>query len=168
MGADANDVQAMIILGIPSSAIATGEQSAVTLSEPSGGLEFFKLVGDDVIYSNAHIAKVWTLEPTALSDARQALVSIRAGKELKDRFEGKTAADVEEQVRQLEAEFRSGSESDGQAQPEAEPEPAALEASREQQALALLGTHDAKAAEFLRAQLAEARGQPREGVPPEP
>ena len=92
-----------------------------TLTEPSGGLEFFKLVGDDVIYSNAHIAKVWTLEPTALSDARQALVSIRAGKELKDRFEGKTAADVEEQVRQLEAEFRSGSESDGQAQLEAEP-----------------------------------------------
>ena len=42
----------------------------------------------DVVYSNAHIAKVWTLEPTALSDARQALVSIRAGKELKDRFEG--------------------------------------------------------------------------------
>ena len=49
----------------------------------------------------------------------------------------------------------------------AEPEPAALEASREQQALALLETHDAKAAEFLRAQLAEARGEPREGVPPE-
>ena len=72
-------------------------------------------------------------------------------------------------MRQLEAEFRSGSESDGQAQLEAEPEPepAALEASREQQALALLGTHDAKAAEFLRAQLAEARGEPREGVPPE-
>ena len=127
------------------------------------------MVGD-VIYSNAHIAKVWTLEPTLLSDARQALVSIRAGKELKDRFEGKTltAADVEEQVRQLEAECRSGSESEGQAQLEAEPEPAALEASREQQALALLGTHDAKAAEFLRAQLAEARGQPREGGPPEP
>ena len=140
-----------------------------TLSETAGGLTFFELVDDDVIYSQAHIAKVWTLEPTALSDARQALVSIRAGKELKDRFEGKTAADVEEQVRQLEAEFRSGSESDGQAQLEAEPEPAALvEASREQQALALLGTHDAKAAEFLRAQLAEARGQPREGVPPEP
>ena len=61
-------------------------------------------------------------------------------------------------MRQLEAEFRSGRESDGQAQLEAEPKPAALEASREQQALALLGTHDAKAAEFLRAQLAEARG----------
>ena len=37
----------------------------------------------------------------------------------------------------------------------------------QQQALALRGTHDAKAAEFLRAQLAEARGEPREGVPPE-
>ena len=97
------------------------------LSEPSGGLEFFQLVGDDVIYSNAHIAKVWTLEPTALSDARQALVNIRAGKELRDRFEGKTAADVEEQVRQLEAEFRSGSESDGQAQPEAGPEEPAVD-----------------------------------------
>ena len=138
-----------------------------TLSEPAGGLTFFELVDDDVIYSKAHIAKVWTLEPPALSDARQALVSIRAGKALKDRFEGKTVADVEEQVQQLEAEVRSGSESESQAQLETEPEPAALEASREQQALALLGTHDAKAAEFLRAQLAEARGEPREGVRPE-
>ena len=105
MGTGANDVQAMIILGVPSSVIVTGEQSAVTLSEPSGGLEFFQLVGDDVIYSNAHIAKVWTLEPTALADARQALVNIRAGKELKDEFEGKTAADMEQEVERLEADL---------------------------------------------------------------
>eukprot|EP01045_Picozoa_sp_COSAG04_P017562 COSAG04_NODE_1562_length_6335_cov_34.922226_2_plen_476_part_00 len=111
MDMDADDVQAMVILGLPSSLIVGGLDPAVLkLSEPAGDLACFKLADDLiselVIYSNAHIAKVWTLESTALADARQALVNIRAGEKLKDDFEGKTVDDMEMEVQLLEEKFQ--------------------------------------------------------------
>eukprot|EP01045_Picozoa_sp_COSAG04_P005680 COSAG04_NODE_267_length_18528_cov_60.607141_7_plen_242_part_00 len=119
MGMEPNDVQAMVICGVPTSAIDKhAGRDVFTLSEPAGGLMFFELVDDDVIYSKAHIAKVWTLEPTALADARQALVNIRAGEELKDEFEGKTVVEVEQQVERLEEQFRSAAESTSEPEPE--------------------------------------------------
>ena len=137
-----------------------------------GGLTFFELADDDVIYSNAHIAKVWTLEPTALADARQALVNIRAGKELKDEFEGKTAVDVEQEVLKLEEQFCAAA-FEPAGEPEPEPE-TAIEAGGElAQLRAELARSKASEAESattiadLRAQLAAARaGEAAEGVPP--
>ena len=154
----------------------TGEKHATfTLSEPSGGLVFFELGGDDVVYSTAHIAKVWTLEPTALADARQALVNIRAGQELKDEFEGKTAADVEQKVLRLEEHFRASTvelagESQPEPEPEPEPEPDATVSTAEQLAAkdALIAAQEAEIA-TLRSRLAgatSAHEHAAEGVPP--
>ena len=146
-----------------------------TLSETAGGLTFFELVHDDVIYSKAHIAKVWTLEPTALADARQALVNIHAGKDLKDEFEGKTAADVEQKVLRLEEHFRASTvELAGESQPEherePEPEPDATVSTAEQLAAkdALIAAQEAEIA-TLRSRLAgatSAHEHAAEGVPP--
>ena len=133
----------------------------MTLSEPAGGLVFFELVDDDVIYSTAHIAKVWTLEPTALADARQALVNIRAGKELKDEFEGKTAADVEQEVLRLEEQFRASAVEPTAGEPQPEPEQAVEVGSELEQANATI----AELRERLAAAL-ELAGQAAEGVPP--
>ena len=144
-----------------------------TLSETAGGLTFFELVDDDVVYSKAHIAKVWTLEPTALADARQALVNIRAGQELKDEFEGKTAAEVQQAVLRLEETLCATVDSTGQPQPETESAIAAggeLEQVKAQlaQSQAQNEAKDAELAE-LRARLAgaaSAHEQAAEGVPP--
>eukprot|EP01045_Picozoa_sp_COSAG04_P033533 COSAG04_NODE_6977_length_1216_cov_14.325873_2_plen_217_part_01 len=149
---DANDVQAMVILGVPNSATAAGEseeQDVFTLSEPAGGLAFFELADDDVVYSKAHIAKVWTLEPTALADARQALVNIRAGKELKDRFEGMAVAEVEQEVQRLEQALRATVDADARVEPQPEPESAA-EVDNE--------------LEQVKAQLAQSQAQNKESV----
>eukprot|EP01045_Picozoa_sp_COSAG04_P024622 COSAG04_NODE_3100_length_3174_cov_6.725203_2_plen_497_part_00 len=183
MGMDANDVQAMVILGVPNSATGESEeQDVLTLSEPSGGLVFFVLADDDVIYSKAHIAKVWTLEPTALADARQALVNIRVGKELKDRFEGMAVAEVEQEVQRLEQALRATVDVDARAEPQPEPESAAevdneLEQVKAQlaqsqaqnkESVKTIAAKDAELAE-LRARLADAASahdQAAEGVPP--
>jgi hypothetical protein len=53
------------------------------------------------MYSTQHIAKVWTLEATALSDAQQALINLRAGKKLKDAFAGKTEEDIQRDIQEL-------------------------------------------------------------------
>ena len=144
------------------------------------------LAGDDATYSKAHIAKVWTLEPTALADARQALVNIRAGKELKDEFEGKTAADMEQVVLRLEEQYGAAAvELTGELQPE--PQQAievgdeleqvkaelAQSKAKDEQAQATIALHVAKERESaemiadLRAQLEAAlAGVAAEGVPP--
>jgi hypothetical protein len=81
-----------------------------TLVEPSDGLTFLKRSDSgDVVYSNAHIAKVWTLEATALADARQALINVQAGKELKDAFAGLTA----DQIKQIIQEHLSNEDTTG-------------------------------------------------------
>jgi hypothetical protein len=102
LGMEADDVQAMVLLGVPICAVEQAErmgQAMFTLVEPSDGLIFLhKTEGGDVVYSNAHIAKVWTLEATALTDARQALINVRAGKEMTDAFAGKTAGQIEQVI----------------------------------------------------------------------
>jgi hypothetical protein len=102
LGMEADDVQAMVLLGVPICAVEQAErmgQAMFTLAEPSNGLTFLQRTEDgDVVYSNAHIAKVWTLEATALTDARQALINVRAGKEMTDAFAGKTADEIEQVI----------------------------------------------------------------------
>ena len=82
---DATGVQAMVLLGVPNCAIEHAEcagQATFTLTEPSNGLTFLQTAeGGAVVYSKAHIAKVWTLEATALSDdTRQTLLTLRKDK----------------------------------------------------------------------------------------
>lgn len=69
-----------------------------------GGLTFLHDSDGGTVLSTAHIAKVWTLEATALADARQALVNLRAGKQLQDKFESLTDSEVEHEVSRLEEE----------------------------------------------------------------
>jgi hypothetical protein len=104
LGMEVDDVQAMVLLGVPTCAIEQAEcmgEAVFTLVEPSDGLTFLqKTEGGDVVYSNEHIAKVWTLEATALVDARQALINVRAGEELEDAFADHTADQIEQIVQE--------------------------------------------------------------------
>jgi hypothetical protein len=106
IGMKANDVQVVVLLGIPKRAIAASGNSAqgfFELNEVVGGLTFLRASDDgETVLATAHIAKVWTLEATALADARQALVNVRAGKELKDKFEGMAEVEVEREASRLE------------------------------------------------------------------
>ena len=85
LGMDPNHVQAMVLLGIPSTAIELAEcvgEPTFTLTESVDNLTFLQQPTEEegavnVVYSKAHVAKVWTLEATALSDARQALVNMQ-------------------------------------------------------------------------------------------
>ena len=82
---DERDVQAVVLLGVPTCCInkATHTANAIfTLVEPVDECTFLQSTEDGgAVYSSAHVAKVWTLEATALSDARQALINVRAGKQ---------------------------------------------------------------------------------------
>ena len=103
----------------------------------------------------------------------KALVNIRAGNELKDEFEGKTAAEVEQAVLRLEETLCATVDSTGQPQPETESAIAAggeLEQVKAQlaQSQAQNEAKDAELAE-LRARLAgatSAHEHAAEGVPP--
>ena len=73
-----NDVQTVIICAIPTEAIeAAGctRSEKFTLAEHADDLKLLLPVrgGDDAIYSCAHIAKIYALEPAALVDARRKL-----------------------------------------------------------------------------------------------
>ena len=84
LGMDATGVQAMVLLGVPNCAIEHAEcagQVTFTLTEPYDGLTFLQTAkGGAVVYSKAHISKVWTFEATALADARHALLTLRKDK----------------------------------------------------------------------------------------
>ena len=108
LGMEADDVQAMVLLGVPTCAVEQAGcmgQAAFTLVEPSRDLTFLqKTERGDVVYSKAQIAKVWTLEATAVVEARQAAWHVRAGKKLKDAFAGQTAGQIEQAIQeQLDA-----------------------------------------------------------------
>eukprot|EP01047_Picozoa_sp_COSAG01_P023798 COSAG01_NODE_1449_length_10271_cov_6.347976_4_plen_117_part_00 len=71
-------------------------------TEPVKECIFFQSTGEGAsVYSNAHIAKVWTLEATALSDARRVLIDLRAGETLTDEFVGKTEEQIQRDIREL-------------------------------------------------------------------
>ena len=80
-----NDVQTVIICGIPTEAIKTAGQSnpeKFTIVEHADNLKLLLPVqGDDAIYSSAHIAKIYALEPAALVEARRKLADVRTGAE---------------------------------------------------------------------------------------
>merc|ERR1712176_1076450 len=109
LGMDPNDVQAMVLLGIPSTAIELTEcvgEPTFTLTESVDNLTFLQEQTEadgaaGVVYSKAHIAKVWTLEATALSDARQALVNMQED-------EGKDVSDLERKIQGLLAAEDAG------------------------------------------------------------
>ena len=108
LGLDVNDVQAIVLLGIPTCAIELEEcagQVLFTLREPAGRPTFLQQQqtegGATTVYSKAHIAKVWSVEATAVADARQALLDVRAGKTLHDAFAGKTEAHIEHDISEL-------------------------------------------------------------------
>ena len=102
LGMDPNHVQAMVLLGIPSTAIELAEcvgEPTFTLTESVDNLTLLQQPTEEdgavnVVYSKAHIAKVWTLEATALSDARQALVNMQED-------EGKDVSDLERKIQEL-------------------------------------------------------------------
>jgi hypothetical protein len=116
LGLPIGDVQAVVLLGVPNGTVAAAGRSDAAMftltekvgkrsSEDRSSSAFLEEVpGGQVVYSKKHIAKVWTLEATALADARRALVDVRMGQKLRDKFEGKTAIEVQQEVARLEAE----------------------------------------------------------------
>ena len=77
-GMAAKDVQVVVIVGVPSRAIeAAGGTGAGTFTIDERADEPKLLVrtdGGGLIYSGAHIAKIYALEPSALTDMRRDLV----------------------------------------------------------------------------------------------
>eukprot|EP01047_Picozoa_sp_COSAG01_P018601 COSAG01_NODE_1011_length_12147_cov_12.737384_8_plen_388_part_00 len=102
---DEHDVQAVILLGVPTCAIEEAEcahEAVFTLSEPFDSCTFLQPTDEGgAVYSNAHIAKVWTLEATAVSDARRALIDLQAEKTLTDAFAGKTKEQIAREIQEL-------------------------------------------------------------------
>ena len=77
-----DDVQAVLIIGIPTHAIqvARGENEPIfTIKEQAGNLKLLvERAGGDAIYSSAHICKAYELEPSLLVDARRKLSALVA------------------------------------------------------------------------------------------
>jgi hypothetical protein len=109
MGIALDDVQAMVILGIPTAVINRGGQSAdemskFCLSEPADELEYLSAPAATaegpglVVYSNAHVAKVYELEPAVLVDGRRELSALQAGQAQPD---GKDEAQLLAEIKDL-------------------------------------------------------------------
>ena len=98
-------MQAVVLLGVPTCCINKAAHTAnaiFTLVEPVDECTFLQSTEDGgAVYSSAHVAKVWTLEATALSDARQALINVRAGKTLMDAFAGKTEEQIQRDIQTM-------------------------------------------------------------------
>ena len=107
LGMDERDVQAVVLLGVPTCCINKARQmptanAIFTLVEPVDECTFLQSTEDGgAVYSCAHVAKVWTLEATALSDARQALINVRAGRTLMDAFAGKTEEQIQRDIQTM-------------------------------------------------------------------
>jgi hypothetical protein len=82
MGMSTSDVQAMVIMGIPSRAIdEAGCKDKATFTIQERADEFKLLVpcsGNGAMYSAAHVVKMYELEPSTLVDMRKELVEFQA------------------------------------------------------------------------------------------
>ena len=81
MSMDESDVQAMVIVGIPAQAIDEAgckDSATFTIEERAEKLKLLvPLSGSDTMYSAAHIAKMYELEPSTLVEKRKELVQVR-------------------------------------------------------------------------------------------
>ena len=106
--ASADEVQAVIILGIPTRAIEEAgckNEVLFTITEQADQLNLLRAVGGKVLYSSAHIVKIYELESDVLVQTRKELAELVAGDtrhadqaELKlkiHRLQAKEAADTD-------------------------------------------------------------------------
>ena len=82
MGMAASDVQAVVIMGIPSQAIVDAGcegKATFTIQEHTDKLKLLVPWGNNgALYSGAHIAKMYELEPSMLVDMRKELAELEA------------------------------------------------------------------------------------------
>ena len=102
MGMASDDVQTAVILGVPTAAIKKAGRlgsPTFTIEERGDNLRLLVAVdGSDLMYSQAHISKIYELEPSTLVDLRKKLQAVRAGEEIGD------AVELEHKVQQAKSE----------------------------------------------------------------
>jgi hypothetical protein len=95
------DVQAMIVLGVPSDAVERAGcqgQDTFTITERPGQLKLLnETAAGKIVYANAHIAKVYELEPGSLVEKRWELAKL-------DQSAAPERESLMEEIRRIEAE----------------------------------------------------------------
>ena len=103
MGMVASDVQAVVIMGIPTRAIAEAGhmgEATFTIEERTEKLKLLApSSGGGAMYSGAHIAKVYELEPSTLVDKRKKLAQLCASA---DGGRGEELAALAHQIEELQ------------------------------------------------------------------